>query len=117
MSDILDTFFIGGDEGRRRGGPRKADPNVYLLPVSLEDLYKGKTVKYPVYRTIVEQDNTGDIMDEFGNRYRKCAKRKLFTVEIEKGMRDNQKITFSGEGDVIPGREQGDIIFVIQTRK
>lgn len=115
-SDIFDMFFGGGGGGRRRG-PRKADANVYKLPVSLEDLYKGKTVKYPASRTIVEQDNSGNIMDQSGNRYRKREERKMFTVEIEKGMRDNQKITFSGEGDVMPGREQGDMVFVIQTKE
>jgi DnaJ-class molecular chaperone len=106
-------FLSGGSLCR---GPRKAETNVYPLPVSLEDLYKGTTVKYPVYTTIVEHDNSGNIMDQFGNRCRKREKRKMFTIEIKKGMHDNQKITFFGEGDVMPGREQGDIVFRIVTR-
>ena len=113
-SDIFDMFFGGG---ARRRGPRKADPNMFKLPVSLEDLYNGKTIKYPATRTIVEKDNSGNIMDQAGNRYNKREERKMFTIEIEKGMRDNQKITFEGEGDVMPGREQGDMIFVIQTKE
>ncbi|MFH4981885.1 hypothetical protein AB6A40_008594 [Gnathostoma spinigerum] len=40
---------------------------------------------------------------------------KVLEVHIERGMRDNQKITLRGEADQEPGVEPGDVIIVIQT--
>jgi DnaJ-class molecular chaperone len=65
----------------------------------------------------VEQDNSGNIVDQSGIRYKKREDRKMFTIDIDKRMRDNQKIIFPGEGDVMPGCEQGDIIFFIVIRE
>jgi len=39
---------------------------------------------------------------------------KIFTVQIEKGSKDGQKIIFENEGDEIPGVLPGDIYFFIQ---
>lgn len=41
-------------------------------------------------------------------------KRELLVVEIRKGMRNNQKITMRGKGDMIAGQLPGDVIFVIK---
>lgn len=41
-------------------------------------------------------------------------KRELLEVKILKGMRNNQKITMRGKGDMIPGQLPGDVIFVIK---
>jgi len=38
-------------------------------------------------------------------------------VNVDKGMVDGQKITFSGEGDQEPGLEPGDIIIVLDERE
>ncbi|CCI48832.1 unnamed protein product [Albugo candida] len=43
--------------------------------------------------------------------------RKVLEVNIEKGMRHGQRITFSGEADQAPGVLPGDIIFVIQEKE
>lgn len=43
--------------------------------------------------------------------------RKLLEVNIDKGMEDGQKITFSGEGDQEPGLEAGDIIIVLDEKE
>jgi len=43
--------------------------------------------------------------------------RKVLEVHIEKGMRNGQKITFSGEADQAPGTVPGDIIFVVQEKE
>lgn len=43
--------------------------------------------------------------------------RKILEVHIDKGMLDNQKITFSGEGDQEPGLEPGDIIIVLEEKE
>ncbi|KAK5867373.1 hypothetical protein PBY51_011873 [Eleginops maclovinus] len=43
-------------------------------------------------------------------------KKKVLEVHIDKGMRDGQKITFSGEGDQEPGLEPGDVIIVLDQK-
>jgi DnaJ family protein A protein 2 len=43
--------------------------------------------------------------------------KKVFDVNIEKGMVHGQKIKFSGEADEIPGTLPGDIIIVIQEKE
>jgi len=40
--------------------------------------------------------------------------RKILEVHIEKGMRDGQKIVFSGEGDQEPELQPGDIVIVLE---
>lgn len=42
--------------------------------------------------------------------------RKILEVHIVKGMKDGQKITFSGEGDQEPGIEPGDVIIVLDEK-
>lgn len=42
--------------------------------------------------------------------------RKILDVHVEKGMRDGQKITFSGEGDQEPDLQPGDIIIVLDVK-
>jgi len=42
--------------------------------------------------------------------------RKILEVNVDKGMEDGQKITFSGEGDQEPGLEPGDIIIVLDEK-
>ena len=42
--------------------------------------------------------------------------RKILEVEVNKGMEDGQKITFSSEGDQEPGLEPGDIIIVLDEK-
>lgn len=43
--------------------------------------------------------------------------RKVLEINIEKGMRENQKITFPGESDQAPGMETGDVIFVLKEKE
>lgn len=40
--------------------------------------------------------------------------RKILEVHVEKGMRDGQKIVFSGEGDQEPELQPGDIVIVLE---
>jgi len=55
-------------------------------------------------------------------RCKKCngrkvnRERKILEVEVNKGMEDGQKITFSSEGDQEPGLEPGDIIIVLDEK-
>lgn len=43
--------------------------------------------------------------------------RKILKCEIDKGMKDGQKLTFSGEGDQAPDIEAGDIVIVLDEKE
>ncbi|KAK6142963.1 hypothetical protein DH2020_023311 [Rehmannia glutinosa] len=43
--------------------------------------------------------------------------KKVLEVNVEKGMRHNQKIVFSGEADEAPDTITGDIVFVLQEKE
>lgn len=43
--------------------------------------------------------------------------RKVLEVAIEKGMKNGQKIKFSGEADEVPGTSPGDVVIVIQEKE
>jgi len=43
--------------------------------------------------------------------------RKILEVHIDKGMKDNQQIRFSGEGDQEPDLEPGDIVIVLDEQE
>lgn len=42
--------------------------------------------------------------------------RKVVEVHIEKGAHHNQKVTFRGMADEMPGRETGDVHFIVQEK-
>jgi len=44
------------------------------------------------------------------------SERKVLEINVEPGMKDNQRITFAGESDQAPDMEPGDIIFVVRTK-
>ncbi|CAL1533079.1 unnamed protein product [Lymnaea stagnalis] len=60
----------------------------------------------------------GEVIDP-KHRCKTCSgkkivkERKILEVHIDKGMRDNQQIRFSGEGDQEPDLEPGDIVIVL----
>lgn len=43
--------------------------------------------------------------------------RKILEVHVDKGMKDGQKITFSGEGDQEPDLEPGDIVILLDEKE
>eukprot|EP00388_Colpodella_angusta_P016011 GDKJ01039690.1.p1 GENE.GDKJ01039690.1~~GDKJ01039690.1.p1 ORF type:complete len:438 (-),score=122.02 GDKJ01039690.1:742-2055(-) len=47
-----------------------------------------------------------------GKQLGKC--REVLSVEIEKGMRDNQKVVFKGKGDEKLDHETGDVVFIVK---
>lgn len=140
--DLFSMFFGGGRSCR--AGPRKAPSMNHPLKVSLEDLYNGKTVKLAVNRkvikgtpeeclsckgqgTLTEVRQVGPGMltqmqrpcNECKGQGQKCtykSERKVLEVHIEKGMGNNEKITFRGMSDEVPKMEPGDINFIVQEK-
>lgn len=47
------------------------------------------------------------------NGQKTIKERKILEVHIDKGMKDEQQIRFSGEGDQQPGIEPGDIVIIL----
>lgn len=140
----LFSMFFGGGRGRS-SGPKKGPSLNHPLKVSLEDLYNGKTVKLAINRKVIVGDSNecgscrgqGVVMemrqigpgmitqtqracsDCDGQGYRAKTKneRKVVEVHVEKGAGDKQKITFRGMADEVPGRETGDVNFIIQEKE
>jgi len=144
--DLFSMFFGGGGGGRgRSAGPRKGPSLQHALKVSLNDLYNGKTVKLAINRKVIVGESNqcstchgqGAVMemrqigpgmitqmqracsDCGGQGYRAKTKneRKVVEVHVEKGAANNQKITFRGMADEVPGRETGDVNFIIQEKE
>eukprot|EP01086_Lenisia_limosa_P015313 TRINITY_DN482_c0_g1_i5.p1 TRINITY_DN482_c0_g1~~TRINITY_DN482_c0_g1_i5.p1 ORF type:complete len:419 (+),score=51.06 TRINITY_DN482_c0_g1_i5:34-1257(+) len=58
-----------------------------------------------------------------GKHCKKCSghktivEKKVLEVNIDRGMKDGQKIYFKGEGDQTPGIEPGDVVIVLQQKE
>lgn len=143
-NDLFSMFFGGAPRGRS-GGRRKGPSINHPLKVSLEDLYNGKTVKLAVNRKVIIGDpedcrkcrGQGVVMemrqigpgmisqtqrachDCAGQGYKAETKqeRKVLEVHIDKGMKNNQKITFREMGDEVPNMDPGDINFIVQEKE
>jgi DnaJ family protein A protein 2 len=144
-SEDLFSMFFGGGGGRRSQGPRKGPSIQHPLKVSLEDLYNGKTVKLAINRKVIVGEaktcdtcrGQGAVMEvrQIGpgmltQMQRACSacegqgtsaktknERKVVEVHIEKGANHNQKVSFRGMGDEMPGRETGDVHFIVQQKE
>jgi len=134
-----------GARAGRSGGRRKGPSVNHPLKVSLEDLYNGKTVKLAVNRKVIvgspedckkcrgqgivmEMRQIGPGMisqtqrscsDCNGQGYKAETKqeRKVLEVHVDKGMKNNQKITFREMGDEVPNMDPGDINFIVQEKE
>mmetsp|Transcript_11562 Transcript_11562/g.26465 ORF Transcript_11562/g.26465 Transcript_11562/m.26465 type:complete len:424 (-) Transcript_11562:573-1844(-) len=51
------------------------------------------------------------------NGKKTTKEKKVLEVQIDKGMKHNQKITFAGEADQKPGMLPGDVVFVVQQKE
>ncbi|KAI5962443.1 YDJ1 [Candida pseudojiufengensis] len=162
--DIFSQFFGGGFGGQPQRPTRGKDIK-HSIGCTLEDLYKGKTTKLALNKTVLCKDcdgrggaagkvkecpdchgtgmkfvtrqmgpmiqrfqtvcdkcqGTGDLCDP-KDRCTTCkgkkttTERKILQVHVDPGMKDGQRIVFSGEGDQEPGITPGDVIFVIDER-
>jgi DnaJ family protein A protein 2 len=140
----LFSMFFGGGGGRKPRGPQKGPAIQHPIKVSLEDLYNGKTVKLAINRKVLVGEaktcatckGQGAVMEirQIGpgmitQMQRACSdcngqgtsastknERKIVEVHIEKGSSHNQKVTFRGMADETPGRETGDVHFIVQEK-
>mmetsp|Transcript_27651 Transcript_27651/g.33821 ORF Transcript_27651/g.33821 Transcript_27651/m.33821 type:complete len:405 (+) Transcript_27651:87-1301(+) len=139
--DLFSSFF---SNSRSRGPQRSPDVN-HPIKASLEDLYNGRTVKLAITRKIIVGDSSKCTecdgrgvqieMRQIGpgmlqQLQRNCSdcgglgysaktkkERKVLEVRIEKGMKNDQKISFTGMSDEIPNMETGDVNFVVQEKE
>jgi len=103
----MNMHMNGGDAGGMRSSnrPKKAEPVIYPLSVTLEDLYSGavKKVRITSKRIMDTNGTTAPISSD-----------KVITVK--QGWKDGTKITFENEGDESPGIIPADIVFTLQTK-
>jgi len=104
----MDVEYIGsrpGFGGMPHGGgkARKIQdaPLERDLPVSLEELLTGKEKKMKITKKIFKDDGSSTLEE------------KILKINVKPGWKAGTKITFSKEGDVVPGRTPADVIFKI----
>jgi DnaJ family protein A protein 2 len=141
--DLFSMFFGGAQRG---GSANRRGPSVnHALSVSLQDLYNGKTVKLAVTRKVIVGDvkscadcrgqgakvelrqvapgmvtqmqRTCGTCHGHGKTASLKSERNVLEVHVEKGMKNNDKITFRGMADQVPGMETGDVNFVVQEKE
>jgi len=92
--------FPGGGAG---GFHSAKDPPVMRdLELTLEELYRGVHKKFNVSRKVT---------DERGSTRKET---KTLEITVKPGWKSGTKVTFHNEGDVRPGTEPADLIFVIK---
>eukprot|EP00244_Chara_vulgaris_P014916 TRINITY_DN970_c0_g1_i2.p1 TRINITY_DN970_c0_g1~~TRINITY_DN970_c0_g1_i2.p1 ORF type:complete len:335 (-),score=66.84 TRINITY_DN970_c0_g1_i2:30-1034(-) len=145
FNDIFSQFFggsgfrvsFGGDEEEEEKTP-KGDDVVIELQATLEDLYMGQSFKMYRDKNVIKpapgkrkcncknkmvtrqigpgmyQQFTQQVCEDCPNvKYEREG--TPVTVDVEKGMKDGQEITFFEEGEPIIDGEPGDLKFVIKT--
>ncbi|KAK9747634.1 hypothetical protein RND81_02G004600 [Saponaria officinalis] len=138
MQDIFSQFFGGGMEEEEEEKVVKGDDVIVDLEASLEDLYMGGTMKVWREKNVIKpasgkrncncrnevyhrqigpgmyQQMTEQVCD-------KCPNVKFeregysLTVDIEKGMKDGEEISFYEDGEPKIDGEAGDLKFRIRT--
>lgn len=90
------------------------------VKISIQPLGPGMVQQ--VQRICPDCSGEGEVIDA-KNRCKKCLGKKvcdevkILEVNVDKGMKDGQKVTFRGEGDQQPGVETGDVIVIIQQQQ
>ncbi|DBA05258.1 TPA: hypothetical protein N0F65_007420 [Lagenidium giganteum] len=86
-------------------GPRRPEKLKRQLECTLEQLYSGCTKKLKITRKV---------FDPSANALRE--EQKILEISVKPGWKDGTKITFEGQGDVLPNRPAQDIVFVIKEK-
>ncbi|CCI43877.1 unnamed protein product [Albugo candida] len=97
MRMSIDDMF-GGQPSRKRPELWKRS-----LECTLDQLYTGATRKLKITRKVF--DNASQQLRE---------EQQILEVNIKPGWKDGTKITFEGQGDVLPNRAPQDLVFVIK---
>jgi len=142
---ISQMFGGGGGRGRGRGGPKKGESVVRPLPVTLENLYNGVTKKLKIQRQTIDREQgvkkcetcggqgmvvktirMGPMIQQMQQPCSKCQGQgfsfsltrtsEILEVNVQKGSKDGQKITFHNKADEIPDGEAGDVVFVLKEK-
>jgi DnaJ family protein B protein 11 len=130
-----DDMFGGAEETEEEF---KGDDLKIPLDVTLEDLYSGKLLHFTRIRSAHEDDAqprqcecrnkvirmmivngqmqrvTENNCAECKDRFNVIQKKTDLTVEIDKGMREGESLTFYGEGDATTATRAGDLIFIVR---
>lgn len=137
IQDIFSSFFGGSTREEEERIPR-GDDVIVELDVSLEDLYMGGSLKVWREKNVLKsapgkrrcncrneqrhiqiapgmyQQITEQVCEECPNvKYEREG--YFITVDIEKGMKDGQEVTFYEDGEPIIDGENGDLKFRIRT--
>merc|ERR1712213_173811 len=74
------------------------------IPVSLEEIAKGAEKKMKISRKVHHEDG------------RITSEDKVLKINVKPGWKSGTKVTFSQEGDKIPGKIPADIAFIIRDK-
>jgi len=100
------SFFGGGMGGHGgRQGPRKGATTNFPLACTLEELFHGTVKRRKLTRTVIDASSGRSLPVE-----------KTVEIQVKPGWKKGTKITFAGEGNEEPGKEAGDIVFVIDEK-
>merc|ERR1711939_455132 len=142
----MDMMFGGGGRRGGNKGPKKGQDVVRPLPVSLEDIYMGVTKKLRITRQTIDKEagvkkcqtcggqgvvvrtiRMGPMIQQMqqpcsacqGQGFSYTLKRtsEILEVNVQKGSKDGQKITFHNKADEIPDGEAGDVVFVLKEKE
>jgi len=87
------------------------------IKISIQPLGPGMVQQ--VQRVCPDCAGEGEIIDprkkcKECNGKKVCEEKKILEVQVDKGMKEGQKVSFRGEGDQQPGVETGDVVIVLQ---
>merc|ERR1711988_2060292 len=133
-------FGFGG--GGRSSGRKKGENVTRPLPVTLEDLYNGKTKKLKITRqtidkeagvkkcaqcngrgVVIRQVRMGPMIQQMQSQCQSCEdgytysqkrEQEVLEVNIQKGAPDGHKVVFHNKADEIPDGDAGDVVFVLK---
>ncbi|KAJ5075608.1 DNAj [Anaeramoeba ignava] len=97
-----DSFFSFFGGGRPRG-PKKPRAKEYQLPVTLEELYSGTTKKMKITR---------EVNDGISTR----QEEEILVLNIKSGWKEGTRMTYPNKGNVMPGVDPADVVFVIMQK-
>jgi DnaJ family protein B protein 4 len=82
------------------------DPSIQqTIQVTLEELFQGCTKKLKITKKVADEQK-GTVKQED----------KILSLDVKPGWKSGTKVTFTKEGDQLPGRIPADIVFTIQEK-